>query len=463
MAKYHFCAIAGSGMSALAQITAMKKNTVSGSDRSFDRGENKEIKEKLENLGIKIYPQDGSGVKKDIDFFVYSTAVENTNPEFIKATQMNIKIIHRSELLSEYVSSKKTIAVGGTSGKTTLTAMIWHILSDCGYKPSLINGGFLISLMEKGFIGNAFYGDGEYLVIEADESDSTIERYHPYISVIHNIQRDHKEIEELKRVFAKFVKNSNIVFLNEDDKNSLSLKEYANNSIVYGLKRCGVEIKNMNLFSSEFEVFGYSFKLPLGGVHNIYNAIAAIMVCRELGLGIEKISKSVENFKGTFRRFNLVGEVAGISVIDDYAHNPHKITSTLKHCIDHSSGRRVIAIYQPHGFAPTRMFKDELVHIFSNLLRNDDILIMNEIYYAGGSVNKDISSKDIIDKIKEKKQAFFFSNKNDILSFIEQQTEEGDIILIMGARDPTLHAFAQDIVKMLAKKYDKIYKYENKK
>ncbi len=447
-------------MSALAQITAMQKNTVSGSDRSFDRGENKELKEKLENLGIKIYPQDGSGIKKDIDFFVYSTAVENTNPEFIKATQMNIKMMHRSELLSEYVSSKKTIAIGGTSGKTTLTAMIWHILSDCGYKPSLINGGFLISLMEKGFIGNAFYGSGEYLVIEADESDSTIERYHPYISVIHNIQRDHKEIDELKRIFTKFVKNSNIVFLNEDDENSLSLKEHTNNYIVYGLKKCGVEIKNMDLFSSEFNAFGYSFKLSIGGIYNIYNAIAAISVCREIGLETENISKSIKNFKGTFRRFNLVGEIAGISVIDDYAHNPHKITSTLKHCIDHSSGRRVIAIYQPHGFAPTKMFKDDLIRIFSNILRDDDILVMNEIYYAGGSVNKDISSKDIIDKLREKKQAFFFSNKNDILSFIENQTKNGDIILLMGARDPTLHTFAQQILKVLIKKYDKIYKYE---
>ncbi|MGC8867970.1 MAG: Mur ligase domain-containing protein, partial [Elusimicrobiales bacterium] len=164
MAKYYFCGIAGSGMSALSQITAMEGHKVSGSDRSFDRGENKQIKKKLERLGVKIYPQDGSGIKKDIDFFIYSTAVEKSNIEIVKAKEMNLKIMHRSELLSKYISSKKTIAVGGTSGKTTLTAMIWHILSECGYEPSLINGGFLISLMEKGFIGNAFYGKGNYLV-----------------------------------------------------------------------------------------------------------------------------------------------------------------------------------------------------------------------------------------------------------------------------------------------------------
>ncbi|MGC9069689.1 MAG: UDP-N-acetylmuramate--L-alanine ligase [Elusimicrobiales bacterium] len=456
MAKYYFCGIAGSGMSALSQITAMEGHKVSGSDRSFDRGENKQIKKKLERLGVKIYPQDGSGIKKDIDFFIYSTAVEKSNIEIVKAKEMNLKIMHRSELLSKYISSKKTIAVGGTSGKTTLTAMIWHILSECGYEPSLINGGFLISLMEKGFIGNAFYGKGNYLVIEADESDSTIENYHPYISIIHNIKRDHKEINELKKIFTRFAQNSWKVFLNEDDENSLSLKEYIKNCFTYGIKKCGVEIKKSELFYSEFKAFDYDFKLSLGGIHNITNAIAAISVCREMGLEIKKISKAIENFKGSFRRFNLIGEIEGISVIDDYAHNPHKISSTLKHCLSNSNGRRVIFIHQPHGFAPTRMFKDELIEIFSSMLRDKDILIMNEIYYAGGSVKKDISSKDVVDEVKKKKNAFFFAERKDLLRFIERNVKEKDIILLTGARDPTLHTLAQEIFKTIAKKYAKI-------
>lgn len=460
MAKYYFCAIAGSGMSAIAQITKLKGNIVEGSDRSFDMNENSEIKEKLINMGIKIHPQNGKALDKTFDYFIYSTAVEENNLEYMKAKELGINMLHRSEILERYVAEKKTIAVGGTSGKTTLTAMIWHILNESGFKPSLINGGFLISLMERKLIGNAFYGDGEYLVIEADESDSTIERYHPYISLIHNITKDHKDTDELKKIFTRFALNSKKVFLNDDDSNINDIKKYLIDFTPYTIK--DVEIKKTELYRSHFRFRNTDFIINAGGIHNIYNALAAINVCMETGCEIGKISKALESFKGTFRRFNIIGEINGITVIDDYAHNPHKISSTLTHLVNNACGRRIITLYQPHGFAPTRMFKNELIEIFSNIPRENDIIIVLPIYYAGGTVQRDISSRDITDAINKKRKAYYFEKRDEIISFIKETAVKGDIIILMGARDPTLNSFAKQIFTAISQKYDKIYNYEHK-
>ncbi|MCX7905094.1 MAG: Mur ligase family protein [Elusimicrobiales bacterium] len=465
MAKYYFCGIAGNGMSALAQIVKSEGHEVEGSDRSFDIGENLDIKEKFSKMSIKIHPQNGNYITKDIDYFIYSTAIENENTEYKKAKEEKIKMIHRSELLNHYVNRYKTIAVGGTSGKTTLTALIWHIFNTLSLKPLLINGGYLLSLMEKGLIGNAYYDNGDILVIEADESDATIEKYHPQKAIIHNITKDHKTIEELEKIFLRFALNSETVYINEDEPLVYSLyQKIQKKAKLYGKNSANLKILKIHLSNSKFNAYGQEFNLPLGGLHNIYNAIAAIRISLDEGINIKDIAYAVSTFKGTFRRFNIIGEINGIKVIDDYAHNPHKILATLTHCIETSPNNRLIVIYQPHGFAPTRMFKNDLIEIFSKKLRINDILIMPEIYYAGGSVNKDISSLDIIKEVKkEKKHAYYFDNRNEIINFISNISHEEDIIIVFGARDPTLHRFAIDIYKNIQEKYDKIYKYGKEK
>lgn len=460
MAKYYFCGIAGSGMSALAQIKRMEGYDVAGSDRSFDKGVDKDLKERFIKLGIQIHPQDGSALNKDIDYFVYSTAIEPQNPEFVKAKELNLKMIHRSELLESYVKKYKTISVGGTSGKTTLTALIWHIFHSALKKPLLINGGFLLSLMEEGLIGNAYYDVGKYLVVEADESDKTIERYHPYIGIIHNIQRDHKEITQLKEIFLRYANNSKICYLNEDDENVYSLKDLIKNPRFYGTNSAKLKILDRSLLKTQFEAYGQIFELPLGGEHNISNALAAITVAYDEGITLKEIREALLRFKGTYRRFNIIGTIDDIIVIDDYAHNPHKISSTLTHCIDSSPSRRIILIYQPHGFTPTRMFKDELIKIFTKRLREGDILIMPEIYYAGGSVVKDISSKDITNEVSKSREAYFFLERKEIIDFVVENVKKGDMVIVMGARDPTLHSFAVELFKSINQKYDKIYRYE---
>jgi UDP-N-acetylmuramate--alanine ligase len=449
MSKYYFCAIAGSGMSALAQMASMEGNSVSGSDRSFDQGKNIDIKTKFENTGIKIFPQDSTGITSDIDFFVVSTAVEDNNPDIIRARELGLNIIHRSELLSRYVNTHRTIAVAGTSGKSSTTAMIWHILNENGFEPSVINGAYINSLMSEKLIGNAYMGSGDILVIEADESDATIKKYRPEIALILNISRDHKSIDELKDIFLFFSKQSKNVFLNEDDFNLMDISKQIPNSVFFGHKSSGVEIKKLELSRSEFEAFGENFSLPMGGIHNIENAIAATAVAKYIGVDIKDISKALSSFKGTFRRFNIIGEKNGITVIDDYAHNPQKIAAILK-AFNSDPSKRIIAIYQPHGFGPTRMLKDELVEVFCKNLKSSDILIMPEIFYSGGTVSRDISSQDIVTEVSKKGiESYYFNDRNLIPPFLINKIRSGDIIGVIGARDNSLHNFAVDLFNII--------------
>jgi UDP-N-acetylmuramate--alanine ligase len=445
--KLFFCGICGSGMSALSQISLLEGNEISGSDRSFDRGENKEIREKFEKLGIKIYPQNGSGIKDDIDFLVISTAVEKTNPDIKTAEQKKIKIIHRSELLNEYVKKYKTIAVGGTSGKSTTAAMIWHILKKTGLEPSVINGAYINSIKDDKLIGNAYLGKGEILVIEADESDASITKYKPYVGVLLNISKDHKDVVELKKIFSEFLKNSNIVVVNRDDENAYKVSFETKNKIYFSSKN--IKIKEKSIEKTVFEFENEIYEIPLAGKHNIENAIAAAKTAEIFGINLKEGLRFLSDFKGIYRRMNIIGKYSNITIIDDYAHNPAKIMALIKTLTENS--KKFILIYQPHGFYPTKLLKNELIETFKNI-RDDDILIFLEIYYAGGSVNKDISSKELVDEIKKyRKKVVYFENRNEIINYILEMKNiyDYDIIAISGARDNTLNDFAKEIYKKL--------------
>ncbi len=435
-------------MSALAQVAAMDGRAVSGSDRDFDRGRNLGVKAALEKLGIKIYPQNGSGVNAGTAELALSTAIEDSNPEVMKAKELGLKITHRSELLSAYVNKFDTIAVAGTSGKSTAAAMLFAVLEAGGLGPSIITGGALVELKERGLIGNAFRGKGEVLVVEADESDGTIVRYRPRTGLLLNISKDHKDLADLNKIFGEFAGHCGRVIVNADDPAARSLLPAAE---AFGFGSGGWKVTEIAAgpFFSTFKVNGAAFSLPAPGLYNIENALAACAAAAAYGVPLEAAAAGLKNFRGVERRFVLMGEKKGVTVIDDYAHNPAKISAVLK-ALHQARGRRVLAVYQPHGFTPTRHLKAELIESFASGLNPADMLLMPEIYYAGGTVSKNISSKDISDAVAAKgRKTAFFENRSDIPAAVSRLAGPGDIVIVMGARDATLAAFAREILEAI--------------
>lgn len=443
----HFTGIGGSGMSALAQMAAMEGLPVSGSDRDFDNSKNLYFRRLLEKTGIKMFPQDGSGVKKDTGELAVSTAIEDSNPDIARAKSAGIPIVHRSELLARYVAKFKTIAVGGTSGKSTVVGMVFSILESAGLGPGVITGGPLVELKERGLIGNAWLGKGEILVVEADESDGTIVKYKPEVGLILNISKDHKDVPEIKEVFRRFAGNVKKLFVNADEPELADLRSGAE---LFGLADPDLRISELKLelLGSGFKLNGENFKVPSPGLYNVQNALAAVKVSLGMGVSLSVCAAGLARYKGVQRRFQLVGETGGVLVIDDYAHNPAKISAVLGAL--RSSGRRLIAVYQPHGFAPTRHLRNELVETFVRELGENDFLFMPEIYYAGGTVARDISSKDLVDAVSRGgRNAFYFSRRDDILEKAAETVRPGDIVIVMGARDWTLSDLALGIYKKL--------------
>ncbi|HNW43602.1 MAG TPA: Mur ligase domain-containing protein [Elusimicrobiales bacterium] len=444
----HFSGIGGVGMSALAQIAAMEGRSVSGSDRDFDRGRNTRVRAALEALGVKIYPQDGSGVNAATAELALSTAIEDSNPEVLRAKELGVKISHRSELLAGQVDRFDSIVVAGTSGKSTAAAMLFAVLDAAGLGPSIITGGALVQLQERGLIGNAFRGKGNILVVEADESDGSIVRYKPKTGVLLNISKDHKELPELNKIFLEFAGHCGRVLVNADDAAARALLPAAP---AFGFDAGGWKVENVRLepFLSRFLLNGLEFVVPAPGLYNIENALAACAAAALYGAAPEAARAGLANFRGVERRFRLVGEKNGVKVVDDFAHNPAKVSAVLK-ALRLAGGGRVFAVYQPHGFAPTRHLRAELIQAFVAGLAGEDTLVMPEIYYAGGTAAKDISSKDITGAVAAAgRRALFFADRGQIPGALAGQARPGDIIAVMGARDATLSDFARQVLEAL--------------
>ncbi len=435
-------------MSALAQIAAMEGRSVSGSDRDFDRGRNTRVRAALEALGVKIYPQDGSGVNAATAELALSTAIEDSNPEVLRAKELGVKISHRSELLAGQVDRFDSIVVAGTSGKSTAAAMLFAVLDAAGLGPSIITGGALVQLQERGLIGNAFRGKGNILVVEADESDGSIVRYKPKTGVLLNISKDHKELPELNKIFLEFAGHCGRVLVNADDAAARALLPAAP---AFGFDAGGWKVENVRLepFLSRFLLNGLEFVVPAPGLYNIENALAACAAAALYGAAPEAARAGLANFRGVERRFRLVGEKNGVKVVDDFAHNPAKVSAVLK-ALRLAGGGRVFAVYQPHGFAPTRHLRAELIQAFVAGLAGEDTLVMPEIYYAGGTAAKDISSKDITGAVAAAgRRALFFADRGQIPGALAGQARPGDIIAVMGARDATLSDFARQVLEAL--------------
>jgi UDP-N-acetylmuramate--alanine ligase len=440
----HFAGILGSGMSALAQYSAWDGMRVSGSDRLCGSADVKDTQDRLGNAGCAMFPQDGSGAGA-ADAVVVSTAIEESNPDIAAARKRGIPVFHRSDVLAAIVETKKTIAVAGTSGKSTVAAMIWEFLQGCAKDASLITGAGLVRLEERGLIGNAYKGSSDLLVIEADESDGTCVKYKPYLSVFLNVSKDHKPVAETIELFTTLAQQSKVVITNADDRQLDTVKPSRTFGAA-GTYAPGSVISVTPRVSFVRDTLTYS--LPLPGQHNLSNLLAALSVCDFLGCSDAGLIKAAEGYKGVKRRFAVSTLPGNIRVIDDYAHNPEKIKAALQTA--HGFAKRVLAVFQPHGFGPTRFLKNDLVNMFSQELTKEDMLFLLPIYYAGGTVQKDISSAQIVSLVKKHdKTAIAVKDRDELVSLLKQYVAPGDAVLVMGARDPSLSGLVEEIKRSL--------------
>jgi UDP-N-acetylmuramate--alanine ligase len=447
-----FIGVAGTGMSAIAQYLSGIGKNVSGSDRYFTPDTFNDTKEKLMAEGIQCFLQNGEGITEKTDLIIVSTAIEDTVFEVQKAKQLNIPILKRSQVLALIAKSKKTIAVGGTSGKSTTSGMLFDILEKANLQPSIISGAGLISIIKEGKIGNAKVGKGEWLVIEADESDGSIVQYEPEVGLLLNIDKDHQEIDELLEIFGTFKKNTKQLFvvnqsnvlarqLSADKKHDFSIDPTSGSGyIATNFKQDGLTIS--------FKINDVVFNLNTVGKHNMENALAATAVANQLGVDLTTCAIALEKYEGIYRRHQILGNKNGVWVIDDYAHNPAKCAASIAAC--QYIAPKVVAWFQPHGYGPTRFLRTDFVKEIAAVLRSQDEIWMSEIFYAGGTAVKDISSNDLINDIKALgKNAFFVEDRNEFLKTVRPHLTGNTVLLLMGARDPGLEQFGKDVWEQL--------------
>ena len=454
-----FSGIGGSGMLPLASIVRASGAKVAGSDRSLDAGRTPHKFDYLRSLGIQLFPQDGSGLQEGMTL-VTSAAVEETVPDVVKAKELGLVHLRRPEFLARLLNSaQRSIAVGGTSGKSTVTGMIGWILHACHRQPTVMNGAVMKNFVTPSApFASALVGDPELFVSEVDESDGSIALYRPEIAVLTNISLDHKEMDELRQLFAHFLNSARKAVLNLDDPETraLSATVPADKMIGYGFDSPGADFMGKDLkleadgvsFAVQAEGERHEVKLPVPGRHNASNALAAIAATRALGVTVEESAAALARFEGLRRRLETVGTAGGVTVIDDFAHNPDKIAATLATLRAHSG--RLLIMFQPHGFGPLSKMGDELAQAFADGMAPDDRLYLPDPVYQGGTVERKRGSDWLAEAVRERqKQAEHIPERAKIGDALAAEAKQGDRILIMGARDDTLIDFARELVERL--------------
>ncbi len=440
-------------MMPLAILLRKSGASVSGSDRAYDQGKTPEKFQRLKDLGVKITPQNGVGITADIDMLVVSSAIEDSIPDVKVALDLNIPIITRGQLLAQAFNASNTkIAIAGTSGKSSVTGMIGTILTEMGQDPTIVNGGIIHNLNS-----SIRKGRGDLFIAEMDESDGSIAHYNPSIALLNNIALDHKSMEELEQLFGDYLaRASDCVIANYDQPRVKKLcKERANTRVIsYAIDDDSANLVADNLeykqdgLSFTLNAYGAQHKVELNNIigrHNVENALAALSVVFALNLDIEQAIKALKSFTGIHRRMEYIGTKNGISIFDDFAHNPDKIAASLKSLKEFDG--RLIVMFQPHGFAPLRLMGKQMVDVFVKYLDKGDFLLIPEVYYAGGTVDRSTTAKDLVSDIKSHGiNAHWFASRGEIPAFISDISAKGDRIVVMGARDDTLHEFAKNLL-----------------
>jgi UDP-N-acetylmuramate--alanine ligase len=458
---YFFCGIGGSGMLPLAMIVQAHGGRIEGSDRSRDQGRTPEKFAWLEAQGVTLHPQDGSGVTRADQTVVATGAIEDTVPDIGAAKRAGARIITRPELLSQLFNAAPTsIGVAGTSGKSTITGMIAWILHQAGRAPTVMNGAVMKNFADADHpFASALIGGPDLFVSEVDESDGSIARYDPTVAVVSNISLDHKSMEELRDLFGGFTGRAARAVLNLDNLETQALAQSlpADKVITFAL---GEESATLNAHDLEPLPTGMRFTLTeLGGAkhavvlnvpgaHNVANALAALGAVRAIGVPLDQAVAALETFAGIRRRMEVVGTANDVTVIDDFAHNPDKIAATLKTL--HAFDGRLLILFQPHGFGPLRLMQAEFIDGFAGLMREDDVLLMPEPVYFGGTTDRSVGSEDIASGVRTAgRNAEAMPTREACGDRLIELARPGDRIIVMGARDDTLSVFAAGLLNRL--------------
>ena len=461
---WFFCGIGGSGMLPLALILRGAGAQVAGSDRSRDQGRTPEKFAWLESLGFTLHPQDGSGIVSADQTLVASAAVEQTVPEMLRAAELGCSRMARAELLAAlFNAAPSRVAIGGTSGKSTVTGMAGWIMDQAGRDPTIMNGAVMKNYASSDApFASARVGSGSVFVSEVDESDGSIALYDPTVAVLSNVSLDHKSLDELRSLFGAFVQRAAVAVINCDDAEAAALIPQAKSLISFGINSpiamIGVASDSMVEAPTSLSATildrrdGTSARLELKvpGRHNLANALAAIAACNAAGVPFFDAVQALGAFAGLARRFDIIGtSPAGVTVIDDFGHNPDKVAATLATLKAHPG--RIIAFFQPHGYGPLRQMGAELAQTIAARLGPDDLTILCDPVYFGGTVDQSEGSERITALIRAAGgQAEHIPARDDCAARIVQLARPGDRVVIMGARDDTLALFARNLLAALA-------------
>nr|WP_275900598.1 UDP-N-acetylmuramate--L-alanine ligase [Paenibacillus periandrae] len=435
----HFIGIGGYGMSAIAKVMLEMGYRISGSDLA-----SQELTEKLVAKGATVFIGHEAENVKGADVVVYSTALSKDNVEMAAAEEWNIPILHRSQMLARLMNEKKGIAVAGAHGKTTTSSMIALVLEECKMDPTFIIGGEIMNVGS-----NAKAGKGEWVVAEADESDGSFLQYNPLIALVNNIEADHLEnyngdFENLKKAYAQFLsqvsEEGKAIVCKDDTYLQELIPDIKSEVITYGIENdADYTARNIELgdrkVSFEVEHQGSrlgSIQLSVPGTHNVYNAMATLITCMEAGLSFNQIAEAITDFRGAKRRFQVLGEVNDILIIDDYAHHPTEIEATISAA--KATGKRIVAVFQPQRYTRTYFLFDQFSRAFSEA---DEVIITDIYSPAGERQIEGITSSKLVELIRQNsnQNVRYIPSKEEVQAFLLDHVESGDLVITMGAGD----------------------------
>lgn len=454
--SYFFCGIGGSGMLPLAMIVAARGAAVSGSDRSRDQGRSPDKFDWIKAQGVALFPQDGSGVAAG-QILVASAAVEDSVADVAAANALGLPRMTRADLNAAlFNEAAQAIGVGGTSGKSTVTGMIGWILERAGRRPTVMNGAVMRNFAgDETPFASALVGDAATYVSEVDESDGSIALYHPDVAVVTNISLDHKSLDELHQLFGDFAAHARIAIINADDPESHPLLT-GHNVMRFGFSQAAAmrgsdfePLPDGCRFKVHFAADSHDVHLRMPGRHNAMNALAAIAAARAINIPVAQSVAALAEFAGLARRYEVLGQAGGVTVIDDFAHNPDKVAATLA-AVAELPGRALL-FFQPHGYGPLRQMGKELAASFAAGMRGGDRLFVCDPVYFGGTVDRSVGSETLVAETQAGGgDAVHIAMRADCGEALLSEAKAGDRILILGARDDTLTEFGRELLEKLA-------------